>query len=88
MALGQAMHNETSDGREQEQKHMIILIDSSAAMGRLRWFKRKDFKPSKRKMKDFDIFETIIQKLKIREEKGLITRFVKVTGHTGEPLIR
>ena len=86
MALGQSMQNETSDGREQEQKHMTILIDSSAAVGRLRWFKRKDFKPSKRKIKDFDILEAIIQKLKILEEKGLITRFVKVTGHTDEPL--
>ena len=86
MALGQSMQIDTSDDREQEQKHMTILIDSSAAVGRLRWFKRKDFKPPKRKIKDFDILEAIVQKLKIREEKGLITRFVKVTGHTGEPL--
>jgi hypothetical protein len=84
MALGQAMQNETRDGREQKQEHMTILIDSSAAVGRLRRFKRKDFKPSKRKIKDFDKSETIIQKLKIRKSQGLITRFVTVTGNTSD----
>jgi ribonuclease HI len=86
LVLDQMIQREENEGEMKKQEHMTILIDSSAALGRLRWFKRRDFKPANRKIKDFDILKVIVQKLKQREDAGAITRFVKVTGHTGEPL--
>jgi hypothetical protein len=44
--------------------------------GDLRCLKQRDFKQVKRKIKDFDILEAIVQKLKHREDAGAITRFV------------
>ena len=84
LVLDQMTQREENEGEMKKQEHVTILIDSSAALGGLRWFKRRDFKPANRKIKDFDILEAIVQKLKQREDAGAITRFVKVTGHTGE----
>ena len=37
---------------------LIILIDSPAAIRRLTWFRRKDFRPHPRRTKDYDIVRT------------------------------
>ena len=36
---------------------LIILIDSAAAIMRLTWFRRKDFRPHPRRTKDYDIVQ-------------------------------
>ena len=36
---------------------LIILIDSAAAIMRLTWFRRMDFRPHPRRTKDYDIVQ-------------------------------
>ena len=67
-------------------KELVILIDSAAAIRRLTWYRRKDFRPHPRKTKDFDIVREIIESLDERGRNGARTTMVKVHGHTGEPL--
>ena len=68
------------------EKELVILIDSAAAIRRLTWYRRKDFRPHPRKTKDFDIVREIIESLDERGRNGARTTMVKVHGHTGEPL--
>ena len=68
------------------EKELVILIDSAAAIRRLTWYRRKDFRPHPRKTKDFDIVREIIASLDERGRNGARTTMVKVHGHTGEPL--
>jgi hypothetical protein len=65
---------------------LIILIDSSAAIRRLTWFQRKDFRPHPRRTKDYDIVQEIVLRLDEMGRHGAQTTMVKVHGHTGEPL--
>ena len=67
-------------------KELVILIDSAAAIRRLSWYRRKDFRPHPRKTKDFDIVKKIVESLDERRQNGARTTMVKVHGHTGEPL--
>ena len=64
----------------------MLLIDSEAAIKRLTWFKRKDFRPIMSKVKDRDIIEDIVKRIHKRETHNLSTTMVKVHGHSGEPL--
>jgi hypothetical protein len=64
----------------------VILIDSAAAIRRLTWFRRKDFRPHPRRTKDYDIVQEIVLRLDERGRHGALTTMVKVYGHTGEPL--
>jgi len=63
-----------------------ILIDSTAAIPRLRWFLSHDFRPAEHKVKDYDIIHDILRELKLRSESSSRTLFVKVHGHSGDPL--
>jgi ribonuclease HI len=65
---------------------LIILIDSAAAIRRLTWFRRKDFRPHPRRTKDYDIMQEIVLRLDERGRHRARTTMVKVHGHTGEPL--
>jgi len=65
---------------------LAILIDSAAAIQRLRWFRSRDFRPAEHKVKDYDIIQDILRELKLRSEASSRTLFVKVHGHSGDPL--
>jgi ribonuclease HI len=68
---------------------LIILIDSAAAIRRLTWFRRKDFRPHPRRTKDYDIVQEIVLRLDERGRNGALTTKVKVYGrshHKGEGL--
>jgi len=65
---------------------LAILIDSAAAIQRLRWFRSHDFRPAEHKVKDYDIIHDILLELKWRSESSSRTLFVKVHGHSGDPL--
>jgi len=67
-------------------KDLVILVDSAAAIRRLTWFRRKDFRPHPSRTKDYDIVQEIVRGIYKRGEKGAHTTLVKVHGHTGEPL--
>ena len=62
---------------------LAIIIDSAAAIPRLRWCRSHDFRPAEHKVKDYDI---ILLELKWRSESSSRTLFVKVHGHSGDPL--
>jgi hypothetical protein len=57
---------------------LIILIDSAAAIRRLTWFRRKDFRPHPRRTKDYDIVQEIVLSLDERGRHGARTTMVKV----------
>ena len=42
-------------------KSLIFLVDSPAALNRLKWFKKKEFRPIPHKIKDLDIVDTIVR---------------------------
>jgi len=65
---------------------LAILIDSAAAIQRLQWFRSHDFRPAEHKVKDYDIIHDILLELKWRSESSSRTLFVKVHGHSGDPL--
>jgi len=65
---------------------LAILIDSAAAIQRLRWFRSHDFRPAEHKVKDYDIIHEILLELKWRSESSSRTLFVKVHGHSSDPL--
>ena len=65
---------------------LAILIDSAAAIQRLRWFRSHDFRPAEHKVKDHDIIHDILLELKLRSDSSSRTLFVKVHGHSGDPL--
>jgi len=61
---------------------LAILIDSAAAIQRLQWFWSNDFRPAE----DYDIIHDIWLKLKLRSDSSSRILFVKVHGHSGDPL--
>ena len=67
---------------------LAILIDSAAAIQRLQWFRSHVFRPAECKVKDYDIIHDILLELKSRlqSESSSRTLFVKVYGHSGDPL--
>jgi len=65
---------------------LAILIDSTAAVQRLRWFRSHDFRPAKHKVKDYDIIHDILLEFKLRSDSSARTLFLKVHGHSGDPL--
>ena len=65
---------------------LAILIDSAAAIQRLQWFRSHDFQLAEHKVKDYDIIYDILCELKLRSESSSHTLFVKVHGHSGNPL--
>jgi len=65
---------------------LAILIDSAVAIQRLRWFGSHDFQLAEHKVKDYDIIPEILLELKWRSESSSRTFFVKVHGHSGDPL--
>ena len=65
---------------------LVILIESAAAITRLMWFPRKDFRPHPKRTKDYDIVQEVFLSLDERGRHGARTTMVKVHGHTGEPL--
>ena len=67
-------------------KDLVILIDIAAAIRRLTWFRRKDFRPHPSRTKDYDIVQELVMGIYKRGRKGAHTTLVKVHGHTGEPL--
>jgi len=67
-------------------KDLVLLVDSAAALNRLKWFKKQEFRPIPHKIKDLDIVDTIVRAIHEREQKKLHLTLVKVHGHTGEPL--
>jgi ribonuclease HI len=67
-------------------KDLVILVDSAAAIRRLTWFRRRDFRPHPSRTKDYDIVQEIVMGIYKRGGKGAHTTLVKVHGHTGEPL--
>ena len=67
-------------------KTLVLLVDSAAALQRLRWLRSDDFRPLQHKMRDLDIINDILDHLQTRQEKGLDTILVKVFGHSGDPV--
>jgi len=65
---------------------LAILIDSAAAIQRLRWFQSHNFRPAERKVKDYDIIHDISRELKFQSESSSQTLFVKVHGHSDSTL--
>jgi len=65
---------------------LASLIDRAAAIHRLRWFRSHDFRPAEHKVKDYDIIHDILRELMLRSESSSRTLFVKVHGHSGDPL--
>jgi len=65
---------------------LAILIDSAAAIQRLRWFLSHDFRPAEHKVKNYDIIHDILFEFKWRSESSSPTLFVKVHGPSGDPL--
>jgi len=65
---------------------LAILIDSAAAIQRLRWFRSHDFRPAEHKDKHYDIIHDILHQLKLQSESSSRTLFVNVNGHSGDPL--
>jgi len=65
---------------------LAILIDSAAAIQRLRLFRSHDFQPAEHKVQDYDIIHNILLELKLRSDSSSRTLFVKVHGHSGDPL--
>jgi len=68
---------------------LAILIDSAAAIQRLRWFRSHEFRLAKHNVKDYDdydIIHDILRELKLRLESSSWTLFVKVHGRSGDPL--
>ena len=65
---------------------LAILIDSAAAIKRLRWFRSHDFRPAEHKVKDYDIIYEILFELKLWSESSSRTLFVNVHVHSGDPL--
>ena len=72
--------------RAERHATVAILVDSSAALRRLAWCRSKDFRPSPRRIKDLDVMRDIVTALLKRQELGFATTFVKVHGHSGDPL--
>jgi len=65
---------------------LFILVDSAAALQRLAWCRSREFCPSPRKMKDVDVMHDIMTLIRMRQDAGRSTTFVKVHGHSGDPL--
>ena len=65
---------------------LAILIDSTAAVQRLRWFRHHDFRPAEHKVKDYDIIHDILLEFKLWSDSSSRTLFVKVHGYFGDPL--
>ena len=55
---------------------LAILIDSAAAIQRLRWFWSHDFRPAEHEVKDYDIIHDILRDLKLRSQSSSRTLFV------------
>ena len=73
--------------RTMEQvQSLFILVDSAAALQRLAWCRSREFCPSPRKMKDVDVMHDIMTIIRMRQDAGRSTTFVKVHGHSGDPL--
>ena len=68
------------------EAELVILFDSEAAIKRLTWYRRKDFRPHPRKTKVFYIVREIVLSLDERGRNEARTKMVKVHGHTGEAL--
>ena len=66
--------------------NLVILIDSAAAIQRLRWFRSHDLQPAEHKVKDHAIIHDILLELKLLSDSSSRTLFVKVHGHSGDPL--
>jgi len=65
---------------------LAILIDSAAAIQRLWWFRSHDFQPAEHMVKDYNIINDILRELKLWSASSSRTLFVKVHGHSGDPL--
>lgn len=67
---------------------LVILVDSAAALQRLAWCQSRDFCPSPRKVKDVDhdVMHGIMTLVRARQDAVRATTFVKVHGHSGDPL--
>ena len=62
------------------ETELWILVDSSSAISRLSWFKRKTFRPPGYKIKDADVVYDILRAIQGRAGT------IKVNGHMGDPL--
>jgi len=69
-----------------QHRSVALLVDSAAALQRLAWCRSQDFRPSPRRIKDFDVMQDLVSALIHRQENGFTTTFVKVHGHSGDPL--
>ena len=65
---------------------VALLVDSSAAIQRLRRFRSTDFQLALNKVKDFDVIEPILECLRQRQNAGATTVVIKVHGHSSDPL--
>ena len=65
---------------------LFILVDSATALQRLAWCRSREFCPSPRKIKDVDVMHDIMTLIRMRQDEGRATTFVKVHGHSGDPL--
>ena len=65
---------------------LFILVDSATALQRLAWCRSREFCPSPRKIKDVDVMHDIMTLIRMRQDAGRPTTFVKVHGHSGDAL--
>ena len=67
-------------------KTLVLLVDSAAALLRMRWLRSDDFRPLQHKVTDVDILQDIIHYLDQRQIGNSNTIIVKVFGHSGDPV--
>ena len=67
-------------------KTLVLLVDSAAALLRMRWLRSDDFRPLQHKVTDVDILHDIIHYLDQRQIGNSNTIIVKVFGHSGDPV--
>jgi len=70
----------------EQVRPLFILVDSAATLQRLAWCRNREFCPSPRRIKDVDVMHDIMTLIRMRQDVGRATTFVKVHDHSGDPL--
>jgi len=72
--------------RKQDRKPIILLSDSACFLSSSQKWVGEGKSPSMHGNPDADIMRDIVQLLRERIEKGLLTIFIKIKAHQGDPL--
>jgi len=72
--------------RQQDRKPVILLSDSASFLSSSQKWTGEGKSPSMHRNPDADIMRDIVQLLRERIEQGLLTIFIKIKAHRGDPL--